>query len=164
MEKGSVTVPFFITNMIDFSRLYRLYDNAKKLTDEKLWTFALNDKFVQDEIIKMNTIDQLFDEGIDSTGASLGEYSPFTINLKRKKQQPTDRVTLYDEGDFYNSFVIVVGSSFFDIEADDFSKYDRPLFEVYGEDVAGLTDFNKQRLKEILLVKYVEYIRRTLLS
>lgn len=150
--------------MIDFTRIYRLFDNGKKLTDEKLWRFALNDRFTQDEIIRLNTIDQLFDRGIDSTGASLGEYQPFTITVKQRKGQPTDRVTLYDEGDFYRSFVVIVNADSFDIEADDFSKYDRPLFEVYGEDVAGLTDFNKQRIKEVILVKYLQYVRRTLLS
>ncbi len=150
--------------MIDFTRLYRLFDNAKRLTDESLWRFALNDRFTQDEIIRLNTIDQLFDEGIDSTGASLGVYQPFTIAIKKRKGQPTDRVTLKDEGDFYRSFVIVVNSNSFDIEADDFSKYDRPLFEVYGDDVAGLTELNKRRIKEVILVKYVEYIRKKLLS
>ena len=150
--------------MIDFTRLYRLYDNIRKLTDEKLWRFALNDRFTQDEIIRLNTIDQLFDEGIDSLGESLGVYQPFTIALKQKNGQPTDRVTLKDTGDFYKSFVVIVNADSFDIDADDFSKYDRPLFEVYGEDVAGLTDFNKQRIKEVILVKYIEYVRRTLLS
>lgn len=150
--------------MIDFTRLYRMFDNVKALTDEKLWMFALNDRFTQDEIIRLNTIDQLFDQGIDSMGASLGIYQPFTIAIKRRKGQPTDRVTLKDEGDFYKSFVVIVNSDSFDIEADDFSKYDRPLFEVYGEDVAGLTEFNKQRIKEVILVKYVEYLRKTILS
>ncbi len=150
--------------MIDFSRLFRLFDNIRALTDDKLWQFALNDRFTQDEIIRLNTIDQLFDQGIDSTGASLGIYQPFTIKVKQKKGQPTDRVTLKDEGDFYRSFVIIVYPKAFEIDADDFSKYDRPLFEVYGDDVAGLTDFNKRRIQEVIKVKYIEYVRSKLLS
>lgn len=150
--------------MIDFTRLYKLCSNAKKLTDEKLWKFALNDRFTQDEIIRLNTIDQLYNEGIDSNGESLGIYQPFTIQVKQRKGQPTDRVTLYDEGDFYRSFVVIVHPDAFEIDADDFSKYDRPLFEVYGDDVAGLTDFNKRRIQQVILVKMIDYVRRTLLS
>lgn len=146
--------------MINFKPLYDLFKRAELLSDDKAWMWSMNDRFVQREIIRMNTIDQLFDEGIDSKGASLGEYSSVTVKLKKAKGQPTNRVTLFDEGDFYRSFRIIVNKDFFTIDADDFSKYDRPLFEVYGNDVVGLTDFNKKRLQSIIKQKYIDYAKK----
>jgi len=64
-------------------------------------------KIVQSEIhvaLDLNTEEQLFGRGIDSEGNSLGEYAPFTIELKKRKGQRYDHVTLSDERDFYQGF------------------------------------------------------------
>lgn len=88
-----------------------------------------------------NTESQLYDQGITADGKSLGEYSPFTIEIKRQKGQPTDRVTLKDEGDFHRGFFaeadkfpVVFGSS--DPKAD-------MLQDKYGN-IFGLTADHKR--------------------
>lgn len=70
---------------------------------------------------------RLFKEGTYSDGSKIKTfsaigsyvYSPATINIKSEKGQPTDRVTLEDTGELYESFNTNAGSSSFLIEYDD---------------------------------------------
>ncbi len=103
-------------------------------------------------VIELNTQRQLFDKGEDSTGRTLesigGEYSPYTVNIKEEKGQPTDRVTLKDTGEFYSSFEVKPFFGGFIIDANPI-KDDTNLFEDWGEDVVGLNDENLE-----LIIKY----------
>ena len=84
---------------------------------------------------------QLF-EGTRSTGTEIKPfYSPYTILLKDQKGQPTDRVTLKDTGDFYNSIQVDVKTDSYDIIATDY-KYDK-LANKYGKTILGLNVNNK---------------------
>jgi len=54
---------------------------------------------------------RLFDKGtyadgtkIETFAAKSGVYSPVTQNIKAEKGQPTNRVTLFDSGELYESF------------------------------------------------------------
>lgn len=97
-------------------------------------------------ILDMNTEEQLYEKGIDSKGASLGEYSPVTIAIKRRKGQPTARVTLRDSQDFHRSFYIEYRADGFEIKASN-SKTDE-LMDIYGDEIIGLTDENMKDLKD----------------
>jgi hypothetical protein len=149
--------------VVDFTRLDRLFSALDNLTEDKIWLFAV-DKDVQDEIIRINTEDQLEEEGIDSLGRKLGDYAPSTIAYKRRKGQRYDHVTLKDEGDFYNSFNVKVNVNEIIIDADDSSKYNKPLFEVWGVDVLGLTDDNMNYIKQMILENYINFVLNELLS
>lgn len=103
-------------------------------------------------IVNMNAEEQLFDQGVNSLGVSIEDYapySPYTIEIKRQKGQPTNRVTLHDEGDFANSIFIDAGRDKFEIKAAD-SKT-QSLIRKYGRQILGLTNEN---LKE-LIEKYI---------
>jgi len=149
--------------VVDFTRLDRLFSALDNLTEDKIWLFSV-DKDVQDEIIRINTEDQLEEEGIDSLGRKLGDYAPSTIAYKRRKGQRYDHVTLKDEGDFYNSFNVKVNVNEIIIDADDSSKYNKPLFEVWGIDVLGLTDDNMNYIKQMILENYINFVLNELLS
>lgn len=149
--------------VVDFTRLDKLFSALDNLTEDKIWLFAV-DKDVQEEMIRINTEDQLEEEGIDSLGRKLGDYAPSTIAYKRRKGQRYDHVTLKDEGDFYNSFNIKVNVNEIIIDADDSSKYNKPLFEVWGVDVLGLTDENMTYIKEMILENYIKFVLNELLS
>jgi hypothetical protein len=149
--------------IVDFTRLDRLFSALDNLSEDKIWLFAV-DKDVQDEIIRINTEDQLEEEGIDSLGRKLGDYAPSTIAYKRRKGQRYDHVTLKDTGDFYNSFNVKVNVNEIIIDADDSSKYNKPLFEVWGVDVLGLTDDNMNYIKEMILENYIKFVLNELLS
>jgi len=85
-------------------------------------------------IIDLNTIDQLYNEGIDSLGNSLGEYSAYTKSIKGAKGQRTDHITLKDTGEFYNSFRVILSGNKLQIVANPI-KEDTNLFREFGIDI-----------------------------
>jgi len=76
--------------------------------------------------------------GKDSEGNSITPfYRPATITRKKKKGQPTDRVTLKDKGDFYDSLYLdAMNSGGFDIKSGDPKA--KWLFDRYGPQILGL--------------------------
>lgn len=146
---------------IDYSQILSLCVNGLTVTEGGAWKFSMSRNDVQNEIIRLNQ-EQLFEYGIDSNQRSLGDYRPFTIEVKRKKGQRTDHVTLKDTRHFYASMKVMYTEEDFEVTADDWSRYDRPLFEVYGEDIVGLTPFNLERIKHYIIQYYNEYIATAL--
>lgn len=84
--------------------------------------------------------------GKDSEGNDIQPpYSPFTVQIKRAKGQPTDRVTLKDEGDFYAGMFLSGGNrGQFAIGNRD--QKTTKLTRKYGEEILGLNDNSLQRL------------------
>lgn len=130
-------------------RLQALIDRLKRFEDE---IFSAIEKALRDNediIVEMNSEDQLYEQGITRDGIkidSFAPYSPVTIQIKREKGQPTNRVTLRDEGDFHFSFFIEFREDSFKIVADDWKA--KRLVEGYGETILGLTDENFKDLAE----------------
>jgi hypothetical protein len=147
---------------VDFTPLENLYVAIERLNDNGAWLYSFDDR-IKGRVIDMNTEDQLYDKGIDSLGRSLGDYAPFTVEKKKAKGQRYDHITLNDTGAFYDSWVVVVSRDAFTIDADDSSLYDEPLFQVWGNDVAGLTDENMDVLRDYLIENYLRYISNELL-
>lgn len=137
-----------------------ILDKAINLDGVKAWYFAI-DIDLQNNIIKLNTIDQLFNDGIDSLGDSLGEYSPFTVELKKAKGQPTNRITLKDTGDFYKTFKVEVKDDSFFINANPI-KDDSNLFDDFGSEIVGLTEDNQKKISKTILDNTIKYIRKQL--
>lgn len=98
------------------------------------------------------------DETLDSIG---GEYSPYTIMLKKDKGQITDHVTLKDTGEFYNSFQVFWTGTGIKITADTIKEGGENLITRWGKEIIGLNDTNlgilieyiKPKLKQIVLKK-----------
>lgn len=98
-------------------------------------------------IIDANAEEQLFEQGINRLGVDIMDYRPYTpltIAIKEEKGQPTNRVTLRDEGDFESSFYLEVGDKQFEIKASDFKTED--LIKKYGRQILGLTNENIAKL------------------
>lgn len=96
-----------------------------------------------DVIVEMNTDDQLFARGVNRNNVAIADYAPYagqTILFKELKNQPTDRVTLRDSGDFHNSFYIELLGDGFEIKAVD--EKTEELEMKYGEEIFGLADFS----------------------
>ena len=94
-------------------------------------------------IVDLNAEEQLYEQGINRLGVEIADYAPYspvTIAIKEAKGQPTNRVTLRDEGDFECSFFLEVGDKQFEIKASDFKTED--LIRKYGRQILGLTDEN----------------------
>jgi hypothetical protein len=132
------------------------------LDEGLIFEIVFNDARIKDEIIRLNTEEQLFRRGIDSEGKSLGTYSPFTVEIKKKKGQPTNRITLKDTGEFYDSFRVTANRVSITIDADPI-KDDNNLFDDFGEEILGLTDESREKLKEMAVKKYLEYWKTNIL-
>lgn len=99
------------------------------------------------EIVDMNAEEQLFEQGINNLGVSIMDYAPYspvTIEIKEAKGQPTNRVTLRDEGDFESSFFLEINERQFEIKAADWKTEE--LIKKYGRQILGLTDENIREL------------------
>ena len=94
-------------------------------------------------IVDLNAEEQLYEQGINRLGVEIADYAPYspvTIAIKEAKGQPTNRVTLRNEGDFESSFFLEVGDKQVEIKASDFKTED--LIMKYGRQILGLTDEN----------------------
>lgn len=145
-----------------FEPLHKLLNQIAKLDINNVMFDVWDGEDVQEIIINLNTIGQLFNQGIDSEGQSLGDYSAFTIKKKRADGLPFDRVTLRQDGIFYGSFNIIPEIDGFIIDSDPI-RGSHDLTETYGEAIIGLTSDSKEKLiKSIILsVRNEIYLRIT---
>ena len=145
-----------------FEPLHKLFDQIDALDIDNVMFDVWEGEDIQEIIIELNTIKQLFDIGIDSNGQSLGNYSQTTVKMKRADGLPYDRVTLRQDGIFYKSFNIIPESDGFIIDADPI-KQSQDLTETYGEAIIGLTAESKEQLIKaiILTVRNEIYLRIT---
>lgn len=125
-------------------------------TMAKVW----NDSRVQAEIVRLNTEEQLFNEGIKSDGDYLPDYSDTSVNLYGK---PNGHIRLYDTGEFFESFRILVFGEDAEIVADT-RKEDTDLAEKYGKAIIGLTNESKDILTKIILQVLREVVRKDVLT
>ena len=95
-------------------------------------------------IINLVTDDQLYNRGVDNQGNKIFPgYAKSTIAKKKKVGLPFDRVTLLQDGDFYNHMFLEFDDYFFTVGNDDpdTSKLTY-LYNRYGVQVLGLTNDN----------------------
>lgn len=120
-------------------------------------------------IIDLNTKSQLYQQGIDSKGIKLSEYSRNngysnrTKEIKQAKGQPTNRITLNDTGEFYRSFRVKLFSDELMIFANPL-KDDDNLFDEWGTDIVGLTEESIVTLAEYAKIIIKPYIKQQLLK
>jgi hypothetical protein len=115
---------------------------------------------VKNMIVEMNTIEQLYDKGIDSTGELLsdigGGYSFNTIARKSAQGVPYDRVTLKDMGDFYKTWRVFIEGNTIRIQANTMKNED--LQNRWGTNILGLTEESKGKLIRFAIDRYREYL------
>lgn len=113
------------------------------------------------EVLRLNTEDQLFERGVDNQGEAVRPaYTANTVAYKRRKGQPTDRVTLKDTGAFHRSFFVLYEADEFTLYADD-TKAPK-LFKKYGNNVIGLTEQSIGHLAERIRPDLIEDLRKEL--
>ena len=152
--------------MATFGRLTDLVKNGLELENSGLFFHVFSEDYVKQYIILQNTRGQLF-KGVDAEDVLLesigGDYTAYTIDLKDRKNQPTDRVTLKDTGDFYKSFSVDVDASSFTIEAN-YIKGGQDLRDRWGDSLAGLTDDSKTLLAKFVLPEIRKFVLNWLLK
>lgn len=91
-------------------------------------------------IVKLNQGQMFIGRRADGTEI-LPTYKDSTIEIKKSKGQPYDRVTLKDTGAFWDSINVNVATDTFLIDASD-SKT-QGLVKKYGDKILGLSDASK---------------------
>lgn len=131
----------------------KLIDDLKKKVEtfsEGLKSGVFMARIIQEfepEICDMNSENQLYERGVNNLGVEIMDYMPYTpktIEIKEIKGQPTDRVTLRDEGDFHGSFFLQIYADRFEIRASD--EKTECLEKKYGRQILGLTPDNQAEL------------------
>lgn len=145
--------------------LAALANRIKAITVLEVLKHLSENKEFTDLIIELNTRKQLFDRGIDSTGRQLsdvgGNYSPYTLQLHPEKIE--DKITLFDTGDFYESFRVFYSNGDFIISADTI-KDTSNLIEDWGANILGLTDESLSLLREKGKQIIIPYVRKKILT
>ena len=121
-------------------RLRAFKDNLPMLLED-----IIRDK--EDVIVSAIANDQLYRRGINGKGEKIMDYRPYTattVRIKKKKGQPTTRVTLRDTGDFHESMFVVFDAEGFYVTASDDKTPE--LVEKYGDEIFRLTDKNLTRI------------------
>ena len=145
-----------------FESVTNILDNAINLNEDEAWIVSI-DNGVQNKIIELNTIDQLYNKGIDALGDSLGDYSRVSVEVYGKR---AGHITLKDTEEFYNSFVVLVRKDSFVIRANtiknDSIKGDTDLTVRFGKDIIGLTKDNLDIITELILTNIINYVNKQL--
>lgn len=118
-----------ITNLIGNLTKYR--DNINNYMEDIT-------RSIEDEIKEIN-VHQHYNLGQDRNGDAITpEYAESTIRYKRRKGQPTDRVTLQDTGQYHDTFKIRYEAEGFELYANDWKV--GFLDKKYGKEIYGLQD------------------------
>jgi len=153
-----------------FKPLRDIAEAVNRLDGPELISEVLTDNFkVREFILDLNRKGQLFDKGINSEGEKLKElvreYAPSTVAKKKRQGLPSDRIILFDSGEFYDSFELIIRRKAFIIDADATKtnkdgEIGTDLFEEWGFGIVGLTDESKTKLTKFL----IPFLRAKILS
>jgi hypothetical protein len=140
----------------------KLKANLKKLQNggvEKIAQDLISKN--ENEVTELNTDKQLLDKGINSDGTDVEPaYTKTTISIKKRKGQPTNRVTLKDTGSFHRDFFVDTKKKGFSIGSKNSKTND--LVDKYGKKIFGLTNKSKSSLSYSLRIDLVKQIKRKL--
>lgn len=155
-----------------FQRLKQVAENAKNLSEKVLFRIIFNETEVQDLVLYLNRIEQLFKEGFDANGQIIGTYSPTTEELSKgqsfafggdsgsRTKRAGEPIFLLDEGDFYRSFKVKVLDDGFTIQADTL-KDDGTDLMTYGK-ILGLTNESRNEIIKKILPMVIQETRKAI--
>ncbi len=126
---------------VDFTILNNLQNTIRQLEDSINRSIQESIK-ANEGVIKTLQTSQLFSGKTKEDTDIKPSYALSTKILKRKKGQPTDRVTLRDTGDFYRSIEVVAGGNAMIIRT--IISYSIYLINKYA-DILGLTADNWEK-------------------
>lgn len=123
------------------TRLDEIIEGLRKVDVDRIFEQTVRKN--EDLVTEMVSEIQLYEEGERGDGVFIADFAPYrplTIELKRSKGQPTNRVTLRDEGDFHRSFFIQFKGDGFEVRARDWKE--AKLKREYGEEILKLSSKN----------------------
>lgn len=120
-------------------------------------------RYYQDEIVEMNQ-QRLFSGRYTSGEFISPDYTRYTVDIKKQKGQPSDRVTLKDTGDFYESIYVKAGADSFYTGATDSKTNDlQAKYEDSDSILLGLSEEQKDKFRQLAMELFAEkYFERLL--
>lgn len=149
-----------------FGKLKAVLKRAQNLDENKLAHRVFENRILQDQVIDLNTYGQLYDEGVNALGQSLGDYSPATIygtakfEGKISKGARYDHITLSDTFELYRSWRFVNQSDGFTLTADTI-KDGRDLENSFGK-IVGLTPQSRAQIIPEVRERLIGEVRKEL--
>ena len=145
-------------------RVSKILKRAQNLDKNLIWIESMDEQ-VQDEIIRLNTEDQLGDKGIDSLDQSLGDYAPFTVRVRSSLGLQTDHIDFKVTGEYWESWDTEVRRDVLVITVNE-SRYDELVNDLgFSPDHLGLTIANWDKvIREYIQPNWVESVKKQLLS
>ena len=112
-------------------------------------------------ILDYNRNDQLYNKGEYPEGDKVKpSYTLRTIQIKKRKGQPTNRVTLKDKGDFYKRFDIVYFANGFQILS--YDKKTSLLVKKYDKRIFGVSESNREAFAPFIIEAFKELLNNKL--
>jgi hypothetical protein len=124
-----------------------------------IWNHVFSDKDFQTWILDLIRDDQLMEKGVNEDGQIIGYYTQYTEELTNGRKKAGEPYNLFDTGDFYKSMLILLGTDYFEIDADPI-KENANLFTKFGEGIIGLTEESLDKLREETKRRYAIEIDR----
>jgi len=151
---------FLNTELAEYARRLK----ALKGQEDVIFKKALDNNFIKDLITDLNSEIQLGEQHVDSLGNKL--FNQLTQSSVYAESDPLGRggepYEVRRTGEYWESFKSLVGQGFIIISSDPF-KEDDNLFDIYGENLEGLTDANLQILINASLEKFIRWYENNLL-
>ena len=144
-----------------FDKINDILDTIIALDEDAAWRFSV-DTSVERMIIKLNTIEQLGNEGIDSTGDSLGSYAPFTVQERSALGLQTAHIDFKVTGVYWKSWEVRVTNDAIEIEVDPV-RFTELVNELrFDPDHVGLTEDHWNIIIDMILDNHLTYIENQL--
>ena len=145
--------------MISWGILNDLIDKAKTLDYREGLAVVFDLQTTKIEIVRLNTEEQLFKEGVNADNVVLGDYTPFSYQLKQNRFGSSfpRHITLFEDGDLYDSYKVPkVTLDGFVIEADTI-KEGEDLEDRYGN-LEGLTEESQEVILTFITPDYANWL------
>lgn len=139
--------------------LQQLVENAKALSEGKLFVLTFSDPKLKALVIKLNK-DQLRASQLSNDELIPFIYSEKSIELGKRP----GRWTLFDTGELYDSFKVVNVTQDAIIEMGDLEKDDRDFEELFDGNVLGINSESQVILINEALPIMIEALLRELLK
>ena len=143
-----------------------LYNLAQKIVrlkgqEKQIFKEVLDNNIVKELIIELNTEKQLKQDHVDSLGQEL--FNSFTNRSTYAISDPLGRggqpYEVYRTGDYYNSFKVFIRGGAIIIDSNP-EKPTGSLFQMYNENIEGLTDESKNNLIVLIRELYINYVKK----
>jgi len=137
---------------------------ALKGQENTVFKKALDNNLIKDLITDLNSEVQLGEQHVDSLGNKL--FNKLTQSSVYSDSDPLGRggepYEVRRTGEYWDSFKALVGQGFIIINSDPF-KEDDNLFDIYGENLEGLTDASLQTLINVSEERFIRWYENNLL-